>query len=136
MKRSPTGSRILSGYAVLFAGLAPIVMATAAIANGMGPQFAASIILSSAVVFYGVHVFRGEVGSIRIFAVLVMLHYFGVTLTNLLNYDSFPTDSRAYQMAWPRRIRGVLFGSLYGWYYLVRKKTRNGLRAGCANSFL
>jgi hypothetical protein len=29
-------------------------------------------------------------------------------------------------MAIPRMIRGVLFGSFYGWYYLIRRKTRAG----------
>jgi hypothetical protein len=60
------------------------------------------------------------------FAVLVVVHYFGVTLSNVLNYDSYPEGSRAQQMAVPRAVRGVLFGAVYAWYYLVRKRTRNG----------
>lgn len=126
MKSSPTGSKILSGYAVLFAGLAPIGLAVTAMANGFGLQFAASILLSAGIVVYGVRVFLGEAKYIRIFAIFVMLHYFGVTLANLISYDSYPLDTRAYQMAIPRMIRGVLFGSCYGWYYIIRKRTRNG----------
>ena len=129
MTPSPVGSKILSGYAVLFAGLAPITLAVAAIANGMGIHYAASITLSAAIMYYGFHVFRGDVRFIRVFAILVMLHYCGVTFANVLKFDSYPTDSRAYQMAIPRMIRGVLFGSFYGWYFLLRKKTREGFKA-------
>jgi hypothetical protein len=126
MKPSPVGSKILSAYAVLFVGLAPIALSVTAIANGLGLQSAASLTLSASVVFYGIHVFRGEVRYIRVFAILVMLHYFGVSLANILNYSSYPEDTRAFQMAIPRIIRGVLFASFYGWYYFLRKKTRNG----------
>ena len=63
------------------------------------------------------------------FAILVMIHYFGITATNLWNYDSFPAGSRAHEMAIPRMIRGALFGSVYCWYYLLRTKTREGFES-------
>ena len=35
MKPSPIGSRLLSAYAILFAGLAPVALVTIALVNGV-----------------------------------------------------------------------------------------------------
>lgn len=126
MKKSPTGSKILSIYAIVFAGIAPLSLAFLAMANGIKLQVLPSFLLSSAIVFLGVRVFRGNSKYLRAFAICVMLHYLGVTVSNIFSYDTYPIGSRAHQMAMARMIRGVLFASVYCWYYLLRKKTREG----------
>lgn len=129
MKASPIGSKILSGYAVLFAGVLPAVMGVLALCYGMGLIFAQNVILGGAIAYFAVRVFLGDRRALKPFAVLVVIHYFGVTLSNIWNYDSFPVDSRAYQMAVPRMVRGVLFGSFYAWYFLLRRKTKEGFES-------
>lgn len=129
MRTSPLGSKLLSLYAIVFAGLAPAVLASFALVRGLGIFLVGNIVFGGVIVFYGIRVFLGDARAVKVFGVLVMLHYFGVTLTNVLNYGDFPVDSRAHEMAVPRMIRGVLFGAFYAWYYLLRKKTRDGFES-------
>jgi hypothetical protein len=67
-----------------------------------------------------------EYSAGRVFAVLVIIHYLGVTATNIWNYNDFPPESRAAQMAVPLILRGILFAGIYALYYLVRGKTVEG----------
>jgi hypothetical protein len=126
MKPSPIGSKLLSGYAILFAGVAPAGLATVGFINGMGIHLIANMVLSTVIVYFGVRVFVGDYSAVRVFATLVVLYYLGITAANAWNYSDFPADSRAAQMAIPRMLRGVIFASLYAWYYLFRRKTVEG----------
>lgn len=128
-KESPIGSKILSVYAILFAGLLPAVAACIAVLRGLSIYFIFNIIFASVIVFIGIKVFLGESKYLKIFAILVMIHYFGIAFSNIREYDLFPKDSRAFKMAAPRMIRGVLFACFYGWYYLLRKKTREKFKS-------
>lgn len=129
MKPSPIGSRILSAYAAVFCGIFPALIGAIALVKGIDLIFAQNVILGGAIVYFAVRVFRGDRRAVIALAVLVMIHYYGITLTNLWNQDSFQVGSRAHTMAIPRMIRGVLFGSFYGWYYLLRRKTKEGFES-------
>lgn len=128
MKPSPIGSRILSVYAILFAGLAPAALMVTAVVNGVRSLLfaAGNIAMSAAIVYYGIRVFAGDYSVARKFALLVAISYLGLTVANAWNLNDFPDDSRAAQMAVSRMIRGVLFASVYIWYYWLRKKTVEG----------
>ena len=129
MKPSPIGSKLLSGYAILFAGIAPMALVAFALVSRIDlflPSAIGNIALGVGVVYFGGRVFVGDYSATKIFAVLVAVHYFGLTATNLWNVNEYPTDSRAAQMAVPRMIRGLLFASLYVWYYLIRRRTTDG----------
>jgi hypothetical protein len=124
MKPSPIGSKILSGYGIVFAGILPLI-AAAFLLIKTGALFALiPIPLSAAVIYFGIRVFAGHKQSIRIFAVLVMMHYLGVAYTNYSNRDSFPSGSYTKKMTTPRIIRGFLFSGVFCWYYLLRQRTR------------
>lgn len=125
------GSKLLSIYAILFSGIAPAVLITTAIVNGIVwfPFALGNIGLSIAIVYFGVRVFMGDYSATKVFAILVALNYLGLTATNAWNMSDFPDDSRAAQMAIPRMIRGVLFAAVYIWYYLIRKQTAFGFAA-------
>jgi hypothetical protein len=131
MTPSPIGSKLLSIYAILFAGFAPGALLATAAVNGVVsiPYALGNIGFSLGIVYFGVRVFAGDYSATKMFAILVALNYLGLTATNLWNINDFPADSRAAQMAIPRMIRGVLFASLYIWYYLVRKQTALGFLA-------
>lgn len=60
MKPSPIGSKLLSGYAILFAGLAPAGLAIVALTNGMGVHPLGNVALGIAVIYFGVRVFIGD----------------------------------------------------------------------------
>lgn len=128
MKPSPIGSKLLSAYAILFAGIAPAALVAIALVNGVVsvPSAIGNILLAAAIVFYGVRVFAGDYSATKIFGILVALNYLGLAATNLWNFSEYPDDSRAAQMAVPRMFRGVLFASVYLWYYLIRKRTVYG----------
>jgi hypothetical protein len=123
MKPSPLGSKLLSGYAILFAGLAPMALAIIGLTHGVGFFLLLNVLLGAAIVYFGVRVFVGDYAFVKIFAVLVILHYLGLMATNLWNVNEFPVDSRAAKMAIPRMIRGVLFAGVFAWYYLFRCRT-------------
>lgn len=124
MKPSPIGSKILSLYGIIFAGLLPLIAAVFLLFK-IGFLFAlVTIPLSSAVIYFGIKVFSGNVKSIKTFAIAVMLHYLGVAYTNISNRDNYPPGSRAAKMVTPRIVRGVLFAGVFGWYYLLRSRTR------------
>lgn len=122
MKPSPIGSKLLSGYAILLSGLAPAVVAIIGLRHGIGLHLLGNVLLGVAIIYFGVRVFMGEYSAVRVFTALVILHYLGITATNLWNYNDFPPESRAAQMAVPRMIRGILFAGIYAWYYLLRKE--------------
>ncbi|XZE36075.1 hypothetical protein SH501x_001629 [Pirellulaceae bacterium SH501] len=128
MKPSPIGSKILSAYAILFAGLAPAAIMVTAVVNGVAtlPYSIGVISLSVGIVYYGVRVFTGDYAAARIFGLLVAVSYLGLALSNALNFRDFPEGSRAAQMAVSRMIRGVLFAAVYVWYYWLRDSTVNG----------
>jgi hypothetical protein len=126
MKPSPLGSKLLSGYAVIFVGIAPLVFATIGFAHGAIELPIANVLLALGVIMFGVRVFLGNWSAVTIFAVLVALHYFGLAATNYWYADAYPPGSRAAAMAMPRMIRGLMFGSVYLWYFLIRKRTRAG----------
>jgi hypothetical protein len=126
MKPSPLGSRILSGYAIVFAALVPVAFAVVGLISGVGLHLAVNVVLGVAIAYLGARVFAGDYTAVKAFAILVILHYLGLTLTNAWNFDEFPVGSRAKQMAVSRMVRGVLFAGVYAWYYLIRRKTAEG----------
>ena len=128
MQPSPIGSKLLSAYGILFVGIAPLMLSIVGFINGAIELSIHNILLASAVIYFGARVFVGHRPSTRWFAVLVALHYFGLIATNFWYGDEFPPESRAAAMAVPRMIRGLLFGALYLWYYLIRKRTANGFQ--------
>lgn len=128
MRKSPIGSRLLSAYAVLFAGLAPLALLITAVSNGISVRLIPTLTLAVLVIYFGVRVLLGHARYVVPFALIVIVHYLGISVGNMLSYDSYPTDSRAYQMAIPRILRGILFAGVYCWYYLLRKKTRDAFR--------
>ena len=136
MKPSPIGSKLLSIYAILFAGIAPGALVTTALVNGVVslPYALGNVGLSVAIVYFGVRVFAGDYSATKMFAILVALNYVGLSVANAWNINDFPADSRAAQMAIPRMIRGVLFASVYVWYYLIRKKTAIGFMSPAGSS--
>ena len=140
MKPSPIGSKLLSVYAILFAGFVPAALVTTAFVNGVVslPLALGYIALGVAIVFFGVRVFAGDYSATKVFAILVVLNYLGLTAVNAWNISNVPEDNRAAQMAVPRMIRGmirgVLFASVYIWYYLIRKQTALGFVAATGSA--
>ena len=130
MNPSPIGSKLLSIYAILFAGLAPGALLMIAAVNGAVslPYALGSFGWCVSIVYFGVRVLTGDYSATRQFAILVALSYLGLTAANAWNINDFPAESRAAQMAIPRMIRGVLFAGVYIWYYLIRKKTPLGFK--------
>jgi hypothetical protein len=129
MQPSPLGSKLLSGYAIIFSALVPVALATVGLFHGIGMHLLANIALGIAILYFGIRVFAGDYAAVKVFAALVILHYLGITATNMWNFDDFPAGSRAAQMAIPRMIRGVLFAGVYAWYFLLRRKTAEGFTA-------
>ena len=121
MKPSPIGSKILSGYAILFTGLAPVGIAIVGLLHEVNVFLLSNVAIGVAITYFGVRVFMGDYSAVKFFTILVILHYLSITATNIWNYSDFPHESRAAKMAVPRMIRGIFFAGIYAWYYLIRK---------------
>ena len=110
--------KVLSGYAILFAGLAPAAIATIGLVNGaLSLQAVGNVVLGAAIVYSGTRVFSGDHSQAKVFGLLVGLSYFGLAFGNFWYWNDFPAESRAARMALPRMIRGILFGSVYVGYF-------------------
>jgi hypothetical protein len=101
-------------------------LAIVGLIHGVGLQLCANVGLGVAIVYFGMRVFAGDYSAVKVFAILVILSYLGLTATNILNYGDFPAESRAAQMAVPRMLRGILFAGVYAWYYFLRSRTVEG----------
>ena len=116
--RSSPWPKILSGYAILFAGVAPAGLALVGLVSGALPLHAVgNVVLGAAIVYFGVRVFSGDHSQAELFGLLVGISYWGLTFINFWNWGDFPPESRAAKMALPRMIRGVLFGTVYVVYF-------------------
>lgn len=124
IKRSPIGSKLLSLYGIIFAGILPLIAAIFLIAKTGAYLAFIAIPLTLAIIYFGLQVFAGRKTSIKPFAILVILYYLGVSYTNFSNRDNYPEGSHAAKMTTPRAVRGVLFAGVFAWYYLVRSRTR------------
>jgi len=117
---SPILSRLLCVYAGLFVGVAPLVLlgllaATDVTFGWLTLLFIIALALGT--FSLSVYVFFAYPSLSRVFATLVMVHYFGVIATNIMNWNSFPDESRAAIMTLPRIIRSTVIALFFGWYY-------------------
>jgi hypothetical protein len=130
MNPSPLGSKFLSAYAILFAGFGPAGIAAVGLFHGIGFHFIANVVLGLAIVFLGIRVFVGNYFAVKPFAILVIVHYLGMTAVNLWNNNDLPAESRAEQMAIPRMLRGVLFCRYLRVVLLASEQDRPRVRSG------
>jgi|SRR5687767_10814215 len=117
----PIGVWILTVYALIFAGGAPVFASILLLISG---NFAANVVsvlfslpLSIAIVFSSIGAWQGKERARKSLLIFVTLHYAFIGLNNYLAISSglFPDDMQP--QLWARVIRGVLYPAVYIWYF-------------------
>jgi hypothetical protein len=121
----PLGVWVLTVYAAIFAGLAPLLLETYFLATGSAGfnpySLVFSIVVNAAVVYLAVRTWQGNNFARKLFIIFVTINYVLVGLNNLAALNAGPL-SPDEQMTFIARIaRGVLFPAIYIWYFNRRE---------------
>jgi len=126
MKR-PIGVWLLTIYAAIFAGLAPLILATVLLISGnlgTNPVFLIfSLLLNASIIYYSVRTWQGNDRARKIFLILITTNYVFIGLNNLslLLSGQVPVDEQTRLFG--RVFRGVLYPVIFIWYF-NRSKTK------------
>ena len=128
--KRPLGVWILTGYALLFVGLAPIATAVVLYASseaqaaGLGiVDLLLPLVLGICTTIAAIGAWRGNNKARIALVVLVTINYVLIAINNLLMLSSGPIPESQQISAWGRVIRGVLYPAVYFWYFR-RAETR------------
>ena len=120
-KTRPTGVWILTIYALIFVGLAPLFLSIFVLITGNAAGNEVSILLSLpigiGVISSAVGAWRGSERSRKSLLILVTLHYVLVAINNyfLINSGQVPDDEQS--RLWGRVLRGFIYPAVYIWYF-------------------
>ena len=128
--KRPLGVWILTGYALLFVGLAPAATAVVLYASGEAQgaglgmvDLLLPLVLGICVTIAAIGAWRGN-NKARIALVgLVTINYVLIAINNLLLLGSGAPPESQQISAWGRVFRGVLYPAVYFWYFR-RAETR------------
>ena len=117
----PPGVWILTIYALLFAGLAPLFLSVFLLISGnaagsvLGLLF--SLLVSIAVIASAIGAWKGSEKARKTLLVFVTLQYVLVALNNfvLLNSGQIPEEEQTRFLG--RVLRGFLYPAVYLWYF-------------------
>ena len=116
--------KILLFYAMIFAGVVPLFAALFAIFQFGALEAIGAIPINLAVsIFSMLVILKGRAFFIP-FGFSVMLHYYGITSTNIFYFNDLMVAGVDETRAIGRILRGILFGSVYLWYFVFRTKTK------------
>jgi hypothetical protein len=125
--KRPLGVWLLTIYAAIFAGLAPLVLATVLLLSGnlgKNPVFPIiSMLLNVSIIYYSVRTWQGNDRARKIFLILITANYVFIGLNNLilLLSEQVPVDEQT--RLYGRVFRGVLYPAIFIWYF-NRSKTK------------
>ena len=127
-KTRPTGVWILTIYAMIFAGIAPVLLSLFILASGNAAGNVAGILfsltVSIGVVASAIGAWKGNDHARKSLIFFVTLHYVLIAINNfiLINAGEAPDEHMA--RLWARVLRGFLYPAIYIWYF-TKTKTRD-----------
>ena len=117
----PIGVWILTIYALIFAGLAPLLLSVFMLISGNAPGNVLGILfslpVSIGVITSAVGAWRGSEKARKSLLIFVTLHYVLVALNNfvLINSGQVPDEEQTRLLG--RMLRGFIYPAVYLWYF-------------------
>lgn len=117
----PTGVWILTIYALIFAGITPLLISVFALLSGnvAGEEssFLLSLPISIGVVTSAISAWKGSKRGRNSLLVFVTLHYALIGINNYLFISSGSIPDEEQTRLWGRVVRGFLYPAVYLWYF-------------------
>lgn len=117
----PTGVWILTIYAMIFAGIAPLLLLAFLLISGNTDGNAMSVLLSLpisvGVIASAVGAWKGNNKARKSLLVFVTIHYVLVGINNYLLMNSGQVPDEMHARIWGRVFRGLLYPAIYIWYF-------------------
>ncbi len=117
----PTGVWILTIYALIFAGISPLLVLlfilTSGNAAGLEIDILLSLPVSIGVITSAIGAWKGSEKARKLLLIFVTLHYVLVAFNNywMINSGQVPVEEQARH--WGRVLRGFIYPALYLWYF-------------------
>jgi len=120
-KSRPTGVWILTIYALIFVGIAPLLLSVFMLISGNTTGSVYSIILSLpisiGVIASATGSWKGNEKARKSLLVLVTLHYIFIAINNYIFIRSGQVPDNEQAQIWGRIIRGFIYPAVYIWYF-------------------
>lgn len=117
----PIGVWILTIYALIFAGIAPLLLSVFLLMSGNAAGNEISILLSLpfsiGVITSAVGAWKGSEKARKSLLIFVTLHYALVALNNYLLINSGQVPDEEQTRLWGRVLRGFIYPAVYLWYF-------------------
>jgi hypothetical protein len=117
----PVGVWILTIYALIFAGIGPLLVLLFLLISGNAAGIEIDVLLSLpvsiGVIISAVGAWKGSEKARKSLLIFVTLHYVLVALNNywVINSGLIPVEEHARH--WGRVLRGFIYPALYLWYF-------------------
>ena len=120
-KTRPTGVWILTIYALIFVGIAPLLLSIFMLISGNAAGSVFSVLLSLpisvGVIASAVGAWKGNEKARKSLLVLVTLHYVLIAINNYLFISSGQVPDDEQTRLWGRVLRGFIYPAVYIWYF-------------------
>jgi hypothetical protein len=117
----PPGVWILTVYAILLVGIAPLLLSLFLLVSGNSAGNIVNILLSLplsiGIIISAIGAWQGKENARKSLLVLVTLHYVLIAINNYLLINSGQVSDVAQTQLWGRVIRGLLYPAIYIWYF-------------------
>lgn len=120
-KTRPTGVWILTIYALIFVGIAPLLLSVFMLISGNAAGSVFSILLSLpisiGVITSAIGAWKGSEKARKSLLVLVTLHYVFIAINNYIFISSGQVPDDEQTRLWGRVLRGFIYPAVYIWYF-------------------
>jgi hypothetical protein len=120
-KSRPTGVWILTIYALIFVGIAPLLLSIFMLVTGNAAGNVVSILLSLpisiGVISSAIGAWKGNEKARKSLLVLVTLHYVLIAVNNYFFINSGQVSEDEQIRLWGRVLRGFLYPAIYIWFF-------------------
>ena len=120
-KTRPTGVWILTIYAWIFVGIAPLLLSVFMLISGNAAGSVFSILLSLpisiGVIASAIGAWKGSEKARKSLLVLVTLHYVFIAINNYVFISSGQIPDDEQTRLWGRVLRGFIYPAVYIWYF-------------------
>jgi len=120
-KTRPTGVWILTIYALIFVGIAPLLLSVFMLISGNAAGSTFSILLSLpisiGVITSAIGAWNGSEKARKALLILVTLHYVFIAINNYILINSGQVPDNEQTRLWGRVLRGFIYPAVYIWYF-------------------
>ena len=120
-KTRPTGVWILTIYAMIFAGIAPVLLSLFLLASGNAAGNVAGILfslpVSIGVIASAIGAWKGKDNARKSLIFLVTLYYVLLAINNFILINSGQAPDEQLARLWGRVLRGFINPAIYIWYF-------------------